>query len=122
MIYIYIHILCLWYLLRKCFLSGVVPSVWLSAIISPIPKSKANDPCVPLKYRGISLLSSISKLYSSILDNRLVKYFDTLDLFSDFQNGFRRNRSCEDHAFVLFSVLKNRIFQKKGDLYFIYRF
>ena len=53
-------------------------------------------------------------LYSSILNNRLVRYFDTLNLFSDIQNGFRQKRSCEDHAFVLSSVLRNRMLEQKS--------
>ena len=107
-------IMCLWYLYRKCFLTGVVPSIWLDAIISPIPKSKSNDPCVPLNHRGVSLLCTISKLYSYSINNRLLRYFDTINLFSDFQNGFRQKRSCEDHAFVLSSVLRNRMLEQKS--------
>ena len=96
------------------FLTGVVPSNWLDAIISPIPKSKSNDPCVPLNYRGVSLLCPMSKLYSSMLNNRRVRYFATLYLFPDFQNGFIRKRSCEDHAFALSSVLRNRMLEQKS--------
>ena len=60
--------------LNFCFLNNVIPSVWRKAIIAPIPKSAAKDPCVPLNYRGISLLSCIYKMYSSILNLRLTTH------------------------------------------------
>ena len=57
------------------------------ALITPIPKSRDKDPCVPLNYRGISLLCTISKVYSSVLNNRINKYFNMVNLLSDYQNG-----------------------------------
>ena len=70
-------------LFSKCFELSCIPSSWSKAIISPIPKSVIN-------YRGISLLCGISQLYSSLLNNRLTSYFDTLNLFSDLENSFRK--------------------------------
>jgi hypothetical protein len=59
-------------LFQLCFDSGKLPSEWLKSNILPIPKSSAVDPRIPLNYRGISLLSSIYKIYSSILNVRLL--------------------------------------------------
>ena len=59
---------------------------------------------VPLNSVGISMLSNVIKLYSSILNHRLVAYLDNVDFLTEEQNGFRKHRSCEDQAFVL-SVL-----------------
>ena len=100
--------MCLWSLFSKCFEFSCIPSSWSKAIISPIPKSKDRDPYVPLNYRGISLLCCISKLYSSLLNNRLSRY---LNLFSDFH---KKKRSCEDHAYVLSTVLRNRVLSGKS--------
>ena len=36
-----------------------------------------------------------------------------MDILSDEQNGFRSNRSCEDHIFVLSSVIQKRLSDKK---------
>ena len=105
--------MCIWSLFSKCFEFSCIPSSWSKAIISPIPKCKNRDPYVPLNKRGISLLCCISKLYLSLLNNRLTTYFDTLNLFPDFQNGLRKNRSCEDHAYVLSTVLRNRVLSGK---------
>ena len=88
--------------------------MWAGALIKPIPKSRDKDPCVPLNYRGISLLCTTSEVYSSVLNNRINKYFNMLNLLSDYQNGFRKGRSCEDHAFTLSTVLRNRIQAKQS--------
>ena len=85
-----------------------MPSLWSKSVIKPIPKNKANDPRVPSNYRGISLISTICKLYTHILNNRLVNYLETNSLIDDEQNGFRKDRSCEDHIFTLTSTLRNR--------------
>ncbi len=91
----------------------MVPSIWLKGIINPIPKSSGKDPLVSLNYRGISLLSCMAKMYTSLLNNRLQNYCDDFELLADEQNGFRRSRSCLDHIFTLTSVIRNRIVEKQ---------
>ena len=56
------------------FESGIIPAEWEKCFISPIPKCSKKDPFLPLYYRGLSLLSCVGKLYSSILSNRIVLY------------------------------------------------
>ena len=60
-----------------------------------------------MNYRGISLLSCISKLYSSIMNKRITQYLEENDILAEEQNGFRSGRSCEDHVFTLSSVIRN---------------
>ena len=38
---------------------------------------------------------------------------ETKKILVDEQNGFRKNRSCEDHIFSLSSVIKNRMLENK---------
>lgn len=90
------------------FKNGIIPSIWRKAIICPILKDSSSDPPLPLNYRGISLLSVVAKIYSSVLNNRLVTYQDDNNLLVDEQNGFRSERSCLDHVFTLNSIVKNR--------------
>ena len=87
----------------------MTPSTWSEAIIVPILKTKTSDPRVPLNYRGISLLSCISNLFGELLNRRLCNYLEHNQLIVDEQNGFRKNRSCMDHIFVLHSIVKNRL-------------
>ena len=100
-------------LFNVSFLNHVVPNLWAKAIIKPIPKSSDKDPHVPVNYRGISLLSCIGKLYSNILNTRLNEFLESKNIIVDEQNGFRKNRSCEDHIFSLSSVINNRMLENK---------
>ena len=105
--------LLLYYFYVKCFETGILPSVWLKAIIIPIPKSTTKDPHVPLNYRGISLLSCVCKVFTAIINRRIVNYCELGNLFVEEQNGFRKNRSCIDHIFSLTSLIRNRFAENK---------
>ena len=94
-------------LFQIVFDTSIIPSTWRKAVIFPLQKDPTSDKRVPLHYRGVSLLSCFSKLYSSFLNTRLSKYLEENDLLADEQNGYRKSRSCEDHIFTLNSILKN---------------
>ena len=76
-------------LFTKIFDSCILPSVWLKSIINPIPKGSNKDPLVPMNYRGISLLSCVGKLFSGIINTRIVNYCETNNIYEDEQNGLR---------------------------------
>lgn len=95
-------------LFNAIFESNTVPSKWKKALLKPIPKASTIDPRLPLEYRGISILSTVYKLFSSLLNLRLMQFAERNGLLHDEQNGFRRSRSCEDHCFVLSSIIRNR--------------
>ncbi len=97
----------------KCFEYCILPSVWLKSIVVPVPKSSTKDPFVPLNYRGISLLSCICKVFSGIINKRVIDYCELMNLIVDEQNGFRKDRSCTDHIFALSSLVKNRLAQNR---------
>ena len=97
-------------LFNACFAYSKIPECWLKAIISPIPKSSLKDPFLPLSYRGVSLLSHVGKLYSQILNKRIISYCENVEIFCAEQNGFRHSRSCEDHIFTLTSIIRNAAF------------
>ena len=77
--------------------------------ITPVPKSAMKDPHVPINNHGISLLSCVGKMYSSFLSNRMLSYCELCNIIVDEQNGFRKNRSCNDHIFSLSSIIRNRL-------------
>ena len=56
-------------ILNLALVSGKVPADWRNAIIAPIYKKGNREECG--NYRGISLLSVVGKLYSSILVDRV---------------------------------------------------
>ena len=86
----------------------MVPNEWNKSIIVPVPKGKSSNPRIPTSYRGISLLCTMAKIFSSVLNNRICKYLEQLEILPDEQNRFRQNRACIDHLFVLTSIIRNR--------------
>ena len=57
-------------LFNFCFQNHIVPNLWLKSIVNPIQKIPEKSPYVPLNYPGISLISYIAKIYSSILNSK----------------------------------------------------
>ena len=98
----------LYKIINYCFKHGEVPSEWTRGIINPAPKSEAKDVRNPLSYRGISLLSVSYKIYADILNQRLTKWLETNKVLVDEQNGFRKNRSCSEHIYALYTIINNR--------------
>jgi hypothetical protein len=98
-------------LLHLCFESGISPSSWGRTIIKPIPKGSTSDTRNPRLYRGISLISCLGKLYSSVLNQRLSVFLEMLGGIVDEQNGFRSSRSCLEHLYTITSIVRNRQLQ-----------
>ena len=99
---------------NKIFDINIIPTDWKCAIIKPIPKSSILDPRVPLNYRGISLLSTVYKMFATVLNHRLCTCLETNNIYVDEQNGFRKGRSCLDHIFALTSIIRGRRALKKS--------
>lgn len=82
------------------FETGFIPDTWLEGKIRPIFKNKG-DKLNPENYRPITILSCLSKLFTSILNNRLAKFLDMYDTLNENQAGFRRGYSTVDRIFSL---------------------
>ena len=93
---------------KEIFTANVIPTLWRKAVLKPIPKGPSMNVRIPLEYRGISLLSTLYKVFSSVLNKRLVKYGEVNKIFAEEQNGFRSGRSCDDHNFVLCTIIRQR--------------
>ena len=89
-----------------------VPGEWNTGVIKPIPKSGASDPRDPLCYRGICLISIPCKIYADVLNLLINNWIEQNNIVADEQNGFRRNRSCLEHIYALYSVINKRKQQK----------
>ena len=95
-------------LFNLCWENKLVLDKWRDAIIHPIPKTTLLS-MNPLDYRGLALQSCIHKIFSSILNARIVKYMEVNGILADEQNGFRKKRSCLHHVHNLTSLVKTRI-------------
>ena len=56
-------------------------------------------------YRGITLLSTLGKLFTRIINNRLNYWSDTYHIIKDNQSGFRQGISTVDNIYILQSVI-----------------
>ena len=89
-------------------------SEWQKSLITPILKKGDVNMCS--NYRPIYLTSLLSKLFISILNNRLTLYVDNLDILPCEQAAFRRNFSTIDHIFSLYSLVMKQ-FKNNKKLY-----
>merc|ERR1712154_750229 len=82
------------------------PKQWLEGIMQPIYK-KGNKRH-PLNYRGIALLNTVSKIYETVMYNRIYTWCEENGIVQEEQGGFRDERGCVDQIFILCSILKSR--------------
>ena len=93
-------------LFNLIFQTGYYPDCWRKAFIIPIFKSGDKDD--PNNYRGISLLNGLAKIFSAVLNNRIMAYMK--DKFSKVQFGFRPDHRTTDSIFI-FKTLINKYLQ-----------
>ena len=80
------------------------PDSW--AIGNIVPIFKSGDHNDANNYRGITLLSCLSKLFTGIMNNRLNKWADKGNVLSEAQFGFRKDRGTVDCIFILHGIVK----------------
>ena len=86
--------------------NGFYPDDWCESIILPLfKKGNFND---PNNYRGISLCNIASKLYSSIINDRLKCWIDNNNLTEEYQAGFKSGYSTIDHIFTLLALVQKQ--------------
>ena len=82
----------------------IYPISWRKGVIVPVPKK--GDLSDVNNYRGITLTSIFSKVFSILLDNRLRKWAENNDVIHDCQFGFRKQRSTVDCIFILTCIIE----------------
>ena len=100
--------------------SACFPEEWSKALILPIHKKGSYNN--PDNYRGISLLSILSKIFTKCLNNRLVNWAEINNKMYEEQAGFRKGKSTIDQVFILQCLVQKYLSKKKGRFYCICRF
>ena len=85
--------------------SGQIPESWTIGMIVPIYKNKGVKSDFD-NYRGITILSCLGKLFTSVINARLNMYANEVNLISENQTGFRKKYSTLDHIFLLINILE----------------
>ena len=90
-------------LFNKLFGMGYFPKEWSEGSIIPLhKKGSIND---VENYRGITLLSTLGKLFSRMLNNRLSNWAEHYYILIEAQAGFRPGMGTVDNIFILHGLL-----------------
>ena len=92
-------------------LSENFPDMWSLGIIVPLFKSGEQGD--PNNYRGISINSCISKLFTLLMNDRLTIFTEQNNIIHFNQLGFRKGYRTADHVFTLKTIVDNSLNAKK---------
>ena len=98
--------------------TGKYPEQWTKAIL--VPLHKKGPISHPNNYRGIALLSVLGKVFSKVLNNRLVDWAENTGIQKEEQAGFRKRYSTIDNIFVLQALIQKYCSRNSGRFYVLY--
>lgn len=110
-----LYLLCLF---NKVLKEEVVPDNWASIIVTMLYKKGDKDDLS--NYRPIALVNHVTKLFTSMLANRLYTWAYNCNILPEGQAGFRSHRSCLDNLFVLMETIHSILRQDKGNAFDIF--
>ena len=79
---------------------GVFPDRLKYAIIIK-PLHKNDDKCEVSNYRPVSLLTSFSKIFETVMQGRILKHLAKYNILSNEQYGFREGLRTENATYKL---------------------
>ena len=79
---------------------GYIPTAWKLATLRMLLKPD-KLPSLTTSYFPISLMSSITKLFERVIEQRLRSYLEDIGFINKYQSGFRQAKSTDDHLFRL---------------------
>jgi len=74
-------------------MSGCVPKIWKSALITPLPKIK--HPTIVQHYRPIAILPVVSKALERVVSDQIIEFMTENSLLDPFQFAYRKNSSTQ---------------------------
>ena len=89
------------HILHKIWTTEEIPIFWSTRLVVKLPTKGDFTNCN--NWRGIMLLSVISKILSRVILNRVFSKTDPL--LRKEQAGFRKGRSCADRIFTLMQII-----------------
>lgn len=95
-----------------------MPDTWSEIVIVPI--FKKGNPDLPSNYRPISLLNTVTKLFTTLLTHRLDLWCTKNNVLSEFQAGFKKGTGCVEQAFVLNTLIQNQLRFKRSKLFCLF--
>jgi len=102
---------CLAHVYNLVFHNSHIPVHWFKSIVIVIHKAK--DERDPTNWRPITLIPTFRKLFTTIINRRLIQFVESKSLLTDHQFGFRSGRSISDVLFI-FNCILNRFVISAG--------
>jgi hypothetical protein len=106
---------CLSKSFNSCLSHGKYPQSWAEGYISVIHKS--GDAADPNNYRGITITSSVGRVFNRFLNERLDSFLKLNNIIDDCQIGFTRKARTSDHMFILKCVIDQYCKTKDGRVF-----
>jgi hypothetical protein len=91
-------------LFNKILKSGEYPKIWCQGVITSLFKSGDRDD--ENNYRGITITSCLSKLFNSILNERLVNFRNENKIDTKEQIAYQKGASTVDHIFTFNTIIE----------------
>ena len=87
--------------------SGDLPEIWKSTTVAPV--FKKGDRNKPSNYRPISLTVICCKLLEHVIHSSVMRHFESYNILTNYQHGFRKARSCESQLFITLDDLTHNL-------------
>ena len=84
---------------------GYFPENWSTGFVIPLHKKGSTSDVN--NYRGITLLSTLGKHFTRMLNKKLVDWADNYHVYIEAQAGFRSNMSTSDNVFILYGIISH---------------
>ena len=94
-------------LFNYVFDQGIFPDSWSEGILVPLYKSGSHK--VPGNFQGITLLSTLGKLFTRVLNTRFCKWAESYSIYVEAQYGFRSGRGTVDCMYILHNAITSFI-------------
>ena len=95
------------HILNLCIDAGVYPNALKVSIVKPILKKQ--EPLYMENYRPITLIPIFSKIFEKFLYNQIYTYLEKLNILTDEQKGFRRNKTINNAIYDFLNVIVTKV-------------
>lgn len=95
-----------------------IPEGW--SIIEMCMIYKKGEKSDPYNYRGIALVNTVTKVFTTLIAKRLADWAEANSLIPEEKAGFRAGRGCQDHLFTLASITSLHVGTKKNCAFIIF--
>jgi len=98
------------YICNKMLFWGVFPDRLKYTTIKPLHKNE--DRCEVSNYRSVSLLTSLSKIFETVMQRRILKHIINYNILSTEQYGFRLGLRTDNATYKLTTEILNAMNNK----------